>query len=108
MADLAAVFKAANLFVAFGSGTTLLEFQVPPLTHQYASFLFSFLGRGVFYILLGILISKSGALSIINGLLVIIIGAVFIALEFVPSIEAPDNFRTDGGVLIDDEENEVI
>lgn len=133
MSDLSGVFKATNLFVgistalwglvdltnfnsfflglyllAFGASITLLEFRVPPLTHQYASFLFSFLGRGVFYILLGILICSGGILSAINGIFVVIVGGIFLSLEFVPSIEVPDNFRTDGSVLIEDEENEVI
>src|SRR5690554_2371386 len=33
--------------ILFGLGTALLEFQIPPQLQRYASFMFSFLGRGV-------------------------------------------------------------
>lgn len=33
--------------IIFGLTTALLEFQIPPQTARYASFLFSFLGRGI-------------------------------------------------------------
>ena len=33
--------------IVFGLGTALLEFQIPPQLQRYASFMFSFLGRGV-------------------------------------------------------------
>jgi uncharacterized metal-binding protein len=33
--------------IIFGLGICQLEFQIPPLAARYASFLFSFVGRGV-------------------------------------------------------------
>lgn len=33
--------------ILFGASTALLEFQIPPQVVKYASFMFSFLGRGV-------------------------------------------------------------
>ena len=33
--------------IIFGLGVALLEFQIPPQVSRYASFLFSFLGRGI-------------------------------------------------------------
>merc|ERR1711868_16958 len=39
--------------ILFGLATALLEFQIPPQVARYASFMFSFVGRGVFYIFIG-------------------------------------------------------
>ncbi|KAH3679059.1 hypothetical protein WICMUC_001254 [Wickerhamomyces mucosus] len=133
MSDLNGIFKAVNLLVglitaiwgfiglfnlrtffiaiyllAFGVSIVLLEFQIPPLTQQYASFLFSFLGRGVFYILLGFLIIHDNVLRYLSGFIVVIIGIAYSILEFIPSVEVPDNFRIDAHVLADDEESEII
>jgi hypothetical protein len=33
--------------IVFGLAVALLEFQIPPQVSRYASFMFSFLGRGV-------------------------------------------------------------
>jgi hypothetical protein len=33
--------------ILFGLGTGFLEFQIPPVIAKYASFMFSFIGRGV-------------------------------------------------------------
>lgn len=41
----------------FGVANALLEFQIPPQVARYASFMFSFIGRGVFYIFIGSLVS---------------------------------------------------
>ncbi|KAK4187091.1 Golgi apparatus membrane protein TVP15 [Podospora australis] len=73
-----------------------LEFQIPPQVSRYASFLFSFIGRGVFYIFVGcILLNDSGLwwLQIISGSIIGLIGVGYVGLEFVPSIEPPANMR---------------
>ncbi|PQE03859.1 COPI associated protein [Rutstroemia sp. NJR-2017a BBW] len=75
-----------------------LEFQIPPQLSRYASFLFSFLGRGIFYIFVGSILLHDGPLRIIAGSIVGLIGVAYVALEFVPSIEPPANMReADGG-----------
>jgi len=84
--------------IIFGLATALLEFQIPPQISRYASFLFSFLGRGIFYIFIGSILLQDGILHIIAGSIVGLIGVTYVALEFVPSIEPPANMReADGG-----------
>ncbi|RAL65595.1 hypothetical protein DID88_005267 [Monilinia fructigena] len=84
--------------IIFGICTALLEFQIPPQVSRYASFLFSFVGRGIFYVFVGSILIHDHVLRIIAGSLIGIIGLIYIALEFVPSIEPPANMReADGG-----------
>ncbi|KAK3177839.1 hypothetical protein K4F52_009443 [Lecanicillium sp. MT-2017a] len=79
--------------IVFGLSIALLEFQIPPQLSRYANFLFSFVGRGAFYVFLGCLLLGDKVLSKISGAVVGIIGLVYIGLEFVPSIEPPENMR---------------
>ncbi|KAK3688378.1 Golgi apparatus membrane protein TVP15 [Podospora appendiculata] len=81
--------------ILFGLVTALLEFQIPPQVSRYASFLFSFLGRGVFYIFIGsILLDIGGSwFKTIAGPIVGLIGVAYVVLEFIPSIEPPANMR---------------
>ncbi|GKT48618.1 golgi apparatus membrane protein TVP15 [Colletotrichum spaethianum] len=74
------------------------EFQIPPQVSRYASFLFSFIGRGVFYIFIGSILLSDGVFKIIAGSIVGLIGVAYVVLEFVPQIEPPANMReADGG-----------
>ncbi|KAI2473008.1 COPI associated [Annulohypoxylon bovei var. microspora] len=77
----------------FGLGVALLEFQIPPQVSRYASFMFSFLGRGVFYVFVGSILLNNGVLRIIAGSVVGAVGLAYAALEFVPSVEPPANMR---------------
>ncbi|KAI9679329.1 MAG: Late Golgi vesicles protein [Caeruleum heppii] len=79
--------------IIFGLATVLLEFQIPPYVAKYASFLFSFLGRGIFYIFIGSILLHNHVLRIIAGSIIGLIGVAYVALEFVPSIEPPQNMR---------------
>lgn len=80
--------------ILFGLINGLLEFQIPPQVSRYASFLFSFLGRGIFYIFIGSVILDSNSVwKIIWGSIVGLVGVGYAALEFVPSIEPPANMR---------------
>ncbi|EGX91218.1 COPI-coated vesicle protein, putative [Cordyceps militaris CM01] len=79
--------------IIFGLSVGLLEFQIPPQVSRYANFLFSFVGRGVFYVFLGCLLLGEKIISNIAGGVVGVIGIAYIALEFVPSIEPPANMR---------------
>ncbi|OHW94090.1 COPI associated protein [Colletotrichum incanum] len=68
------------------------------LFSRYASFLFSFIGRGVFYIFIGSILLSDGVFKIIAGSIVGLIGVAYVVLEFVPQIEPPANMReADGG-----------
>ncbi|ROT39444.1 COPI associated [Sodiomyces alkalinus F11] len=79
--------------VVFGLCTALLEFQIPPQVSRYASFLFSFLGRGIFYIFIGSIILSDNIFRIIAGSIIGIIGVTYAVLEFVPQVEPPINMR---------------
>ncbi|EOO01499.1 putative copi-coated vesicle protein [Phaeoacremonium minimum UCRPA7] len=79
--------------IIFGLATGLLEFQIPPQVSRYASFLFSFIGRGIFYIFVGSILLHDGVLRIIAGSIVGLVGVVYVVLEFIPSIEPPANMR---------------
>ncbi|KAI1210985.1 COPI associated [Annulohypoxylon truncatum] len=79
--------------LVFGLGVALLEFQIPPQVSRYASFMFSFLGRGVFYVFVGSILLNNGVLRIIAGSVVGAVGLAYVALEFVPSVEPPANMR---------------
>jgi hypothetical protein len=92
-----------------------LEFlpHVPDYAYRYASFLFSFLGRGVcklqyrmnsiiahrnanlslVYIFIGSILLHDSTLRIIDGSLIGLIGVGYVVLEFIPSIEPPSNMR---------------
>lgn len=77
----------------FGAATALLEFQIPSQISRYASFLFSFIGRGAFYIFAGSILLENHILNIIFGTIIGIIGVCYVILEFLPSIEPPQNMR---------------
>jgi len=79
--------------ILFGASTALLEFQIPPQISRYASFLFSFIGRGIFYIFIGCLLLDEGWLKTIAGSIVGLVGVAYAVLEFIPSIEPPANMR---------------
>jgi len=79
--------------ILFGLSTALLEFQIPPQLSRYASFLFSFLGRGIFYIFIGSIMLNHAILLYIVGSAVGIVGVIYAVLEFIPSIEPPANMR---------------
>ncbi|KAH8596097.1 golgi apparatus membrane protein tvp15-like protein [Bisporella sp. PMI_857] len=96
-------FHFADIIIAvyviiFGLATALLEFQIPPQVSRYASFLFSFVGRGVFYIFVGSILLDTWTLNKIFATVIGAIGLAYVALEFIPSIEPPANMReADGG-----------
>ncbi|KAL4758303.1 TVP15 family protein [Aspergillus foveolatus] len=81
--------------ILFGLIVAGLEFlpTIPDYVYRYASFLFSFLGRGVFYIFVGCLILHGHVLQYIAGSIVGFLGIGYAVLEFVPSIEPPSNMR---------------
>ncbi|KAK2766844.1 Late Golgi vesicles protein [Arachnomyces sp. PD_36] len=81
--------------IIFGLATGGLELlpTVPPYVSRYASFLFSFLGRGIFYIFVGSILLETHVLSIIAGSLIGFVGVGYAVLEYIPSIEAPSNMR---------------
>ncbi|PYH29120.1 TVP15 family protein [Aspergillus neoniger CBS 115656] len=81
--------------ILFGLIVGGLEFlpNVPDYVYRYASFLFSFLGRGAFYIFVGCILLHDHILRYIAGSIIGFIGLGYLALEFIPSIEPPSNMR---------------
>ncbi|KAK7981967.1 hypothetical protein PG984_009325 [Apiospora sp. TS-2023a] len=79
--------------IIFGAAVALLEFQIPPQVSRYASFMFSFIGRGVFYIFMGSILLSSDWFRGLAGTIVAFVGVAYCALEFIPSIEPPANMR---------------
>ena len=73
--------------------TSLSEFQIPPQVARYASFMFSFIGRGVFYLFVGCIIMGDSWWKYAAGSIIALVGIGYIALEYVPSIEPPANMR---------------
>ncbi|KAL1411039.1 hypothetical protein Q8F55_001986 [Vanrija albida] len=67
--------------------------QQKALVHSYASFLHSFVGRGVFYILLGVLMLDNYLLVQICGGAVALVGIIYVALHFVHLFEAPSTMQ---------------
>ncbi|KAF2861801.1 COPI associated [Piedraia hortae CBS 480.64] len=90
--NVQSIIIACYLFI-FGLSTGLLEFQIPPQVARYASFMFSFLGRGVFYVFVGSICMGEKWWRYIAGAIIALVGFGYIALEFVPSIEPPANMR---------------
>ncbi|KAM0803185.1 COPI associated protein-domain-containing protein [Usnea florida] len=83
--------------IIFGAATLLLEFQIPPYMSRWAPFLFSFLGRGIFYIFVGTILLQTKYIRIIPGSMVAIVGVGYCVLEYIPSIEPPQNMRDASG-----------
>ncbi|KAK9458806.1 Golgi apparatus membrane protein TVP15 [Lipomyces oligophaga] len=79
--------------VLFGALVISAEFTVLISIAKYASFLTSFLGRGLFYVLIGALIFSPGPLRIVGGAVIMLVGVAYIILEYTPSIEPPSNMR---------------
>lgn len=69
------------------------EFQIPPLVPKYASFMFSFIGRGIFYVFVGCVTVGGKWYNIVPGTLIGVVGIAYIVLEFMPQIEPPANMR---------------
>lgn len=55
--------------------------------------MFSFIGRGIFYVFMGCIVMGDKWWKYLDGALVVLVGIRYIALEFVPSIEPPANMR---------------
>ena len=73
--------------------TPLAEFQIPPQVARYASFMFSFIGRGIFYIFVGCIIMGDNWWKYTAGGIVALVGIAYVVLEYLPSIEPPANMR---------------
>lgn len=90
--------------IGFAGVIGLLEFQVPREAYAYGSFLFSFIGRGVFYTFAAASMQGHSIIRGFAAFIVFVIGVFYIALEAVPSISPPDNMNPEGVSIPDDED----
>ncbi|KAI9827198.1 MAG: Late Golgi vesicles protein [Thelocarpon impressellum] len=79
--------------IIFGLANAGLEFQIPPYVARYASFLFSFLGRGIFYVFVGSILLSNKWYDIVAGTIIGAAGVGYAVLEYIPQIEPPANMR---------------
>lgn len=88
-----------------------LEFKVQPNLYKFASFYFSFLGRGLAYVLLSFLISFGGIFKILVSLITFLLGVAYMAFQVLPQIEEPPNFRAEGSSIsigVGDNDDDII
>ncbi|EAZ63245.2 hypothetical protein PICST_80736 [Scheffersomyces stipitis CBS 6054] len=111
LAGLSQLFSGIHSFlvgvyvIAFGGIIGLLEFRVPAEAYAYGSFLFSFIGRGVFYTLIGVSINGASIFRVFAALIIFVVGLVYIGLEAIPSISPPENMNPEGiSIGINDED----
>lgn len=78
-----------------------LEFKIPPKLFTYASSFFSFLGRGVIYMLIAVLNMHGSYVRYLIAFVIFIIGLVYSVLEFLPSIQPPENMQGEQGLTHD-------
>ncbi|ORX33795.1 Golgi apparatus membrane protein TVP15 [Kockovaella imperatae] len=84
--------------VIAGAMIIFLEVRTPTeehkeLVHRYASFMHSFVGRGVFYLLLGVLMLNYYTILYICGTLVGAVGVAYIVLHFFRMVEPPSTMQ---------------
>ncbi|KAL7424210.1 hypothetical protein Q5752_001796 [Cryptotrichosporon argae] len=84
--------------VLIGAVLVFLEVRPPTDEHkalvaQYASFMHSFLGRGVFYLLLGVLMLNYYTILYVCGTIVGTAGLAYIVLHFLKIVEPPSTMQ---------------
>ncbi|CAO3639415.1 unnamed protein product [Cunninghamella echinulata] len=79
--------------ILFGIMVFLFEFRLPSVISKHVSFMFSFIGRGIFYIFIGCILLNAATLGIVSGVIIVLAGIAFVVLQFVPFIELPGNMQ---------------
>ncbi|KAJ2805581.1 hypothetical protein H4R20_002036 [Coemansia guatemalensis] len=78
------------MFLFLGLLTVVVEFVHIAALRMYASFLFSFCGRGLFYLMVGCLSLDAGAAELGIGLALVIMATVYLALALKSSLSYDD------------------
>jgi len=99
--------------LVFGVITVALEVinvphQYSTIIHKYASFFYSFGGRGIFYLLAGVLLLNHYTLLYISGSVVGFAGIVFFVLEFLPMFQPPASMAPPNGGGGYDQESQPV
>ncbi|KAF9985492.1 Late Golgi vesicles protein [Mortierella antarctica] len=75
--------------VLFGLLTFALEFTIPESIVYNLGFMFSLLGRGLFYVGTGILVLSWRWFNILVGCLIMAVGVFYVAMHFVGATPSP-------------------
>ncbi|AGO13967.1 AaceriAGR106Cp [[Ashbya] aceris (nom. inval.)] len=102
LSDIASEFLAAAR-ACFGLPLSALlayiEFRPAPFLHQYASFYYSYLGRGILQMLLAVLLLPTDFIQACAFAMLFVTGFICVALEFSPAAPELPSFRNDGRAL---------
>ncbi|GMM46391.1 hypothetical protein DAPK24_029660 [Pichia kluyveri] len=101
-------FFQGILIILIGFLIIYLEFKIPPKLFTYFSSFFSFLGRGSIYIIIAILNLHGSFIRFIIALFILLVGIVYIGLEFINNIEPPANMSGENGFINNDEFDDII
>lgn len=100
-----AVFLRGLFALAASIPILYLEFRKLPQLYKFASFYYSFLGRGVLFMLLSCNIANHGVFNLLVSLLLFLSGVIFTIFHFSPFIDEPENFKTsNSGLTVGDDE----
>lgn len=111
LSGLLQLFNGISLFLlglyitAFGAAIVVLEFR--PVTSEvqtYALFMLSFIGRGVFYTLIALMINGALIFRVFALLIIFLVGLGYIGLQSVPLVLAPPNMSLCEGVALDNDD----
>ncbi|KAI8889563.1 hypothetical protein K501DRAFT_329054 [Backusella circina FSU 941] len=81
---LNAIFKICLLVVLL-----LIEFKQTPAFIKYMSFMYSFLGRGFFYIILAFITFNNYVINIVGGILILVPGIAYLVFHFIRRDQEP-------------------
>ncbi|OWB61441.1 hypothetical protein B5S29_g2331 [[Candida] boidinii] len=99
--SLSSFFQGLCLIV-FSILITYLEFYIPPKLFNFCSSFFSFLGRGIIYILLAALVAHTSTIRYFCGLYIFGFGLLYIVYQYNNSIIPPTNMQGEPGLSTDD------
>ncbi|KAF9181350.1 Late Golgi vesicles protein [Haplosporangium sp. Z 767] len=75
--------------VIFGLLTFILEFTIPESIVYNMGFMFSMLGRGIFYVCVGLLCLSWNWFNILVGCIIMVIGLFYVAMHFKGATPSP-------------------
>ncbi|CDO95873.1 unnamed protein product [Kluyveromyces dobzhanskii CBS 2104] len=87
----------------------LLEFREIPTLDQYASFYYTYAGRGALFTLLFALLNYDGFFSVIVGILLWPVIVAHVVLHTRPELEQPSYFKnTNIALSANDDEHDIV
>lgn len=122
ISQLRQIFTEFNVFIqglfaiVLSTYIIYLEFKIPSQLYKYASFYFSFLGRGILhFLLLTLLAHDINTFKFFANFILLLTGIGYIFCHFTSFIEEPDNFKISNNAIMvgddefdDDDDDEVV